>query len=161
MCGRAITRSAGRSWHRAQDTSAFAPYTWRKIGPKPWRAVHRRGRLPAKPNEYFSGATGGDLWKTTDGGTTWARATDGQIAPTSVGTVGVSVSHPDIVYVGMGEAGARGSIEGSTARRGWRRHVGELTHNPGLPVGVLGKMTVAVSPADPKHVSTSAHLYVV
>ena len=33
----------------------------------------------SRPNEYYMGATGGGLWKTTDAGTTWKPVTDGQI----------------------------------------------------------------------------------
>ena len=43
----------------------------------------------ARPNEYYMGATGGGLWKTTDGGTTWKPVTDGQITSSSVGAVAV------------------------------------------------------------------------
>jgi photosystem II stability/assembly factor-like uncharacterized protein len=56
------------------------------------------------------GATGGGLWKTTDGGTTWRPVTDGQIHSSSVGAVAVAASNPDVVYIGMGESDIRGNI---------------------------------------------------
>src|SRR5258708_16862337 len=56
------------------------------------------------------GATGGGVWKTTDGGTTWRPATDGLITSSSVGAVAVAASNPDIVYIGTGEADIRGNI---------------------------------------------------
>jgi len=49
-------------------------------------------------------------WKTTDAGNNWAPVTDGQITSSSVGAVAVSESHPDIVYIGMGENCIRGNI---------------------------------------------------
>ncbi|HEY1950617.1 MAG TPA: glycosyl hydrolase, partial [Bryobacteraceae bacterium] len=60
--------------------------------------------------EYYFGAVGGGLWKTTDGGTTWKPVTDHQISSSSVGAVAVSESNPDIVYLGMGETELRGNI---------------------------------------------------
>ena len=73
------------------------------------------GRLPSsgvkgRPNEAYFGATGGGLWKTTDGGENWAPVTDGQIKSASVGAVAVSESNPDIVFIGMGESCIRGNI---------------------------------------------------
>ncbi len=83
---------------------------WRNVGP------NRGGRSQAaagslrRPLEYYFGATGGGLWKTTNGGTTWFPVTDGQIHSSSVGAVAVSESNPDIVYIGMGETELRSSV---------------------------------------------------
>ena len=82
---------------------------WRNIGPD------RGGRSLAvtgssRLNEYYFGAVGGGLWKTTDGGQTWNSVTDGQIKSSSVGAVAVSYSNPDVVYIGMGETELRGNI---------------------------------------------------
>jgi photosystem II stability/assembly factor-like uncharacterized protein len=65
---------------------------------------------PSRPLEYYFGATGGGLWKTTDGGLTWRGVTDGQLHSSSVGAVAVSESNPDVVYIGMGETELRGNI---------------------------------------------------
>ena len=94
----------------AADTTLLAPYTWRNIGPnRGGRSIAVAGS-PSRPNEYYFGATGGGLWKTADGGTTWAPVTDGQIASSSVGAVAIAPSHPDIVYLGMGETELRGNV---------------------------------------------------
>ncbi len=60
--------------------------------------------------EYYMGATGGGLWKTTDAGATWKPVTDGQIHYSSVGAIAISPSNPDIVYIGTGESEIRGNI---------------------------------------------------
>lgn len=76
---------------------------WRNIGPiRGGRSLGSAGS-PSRPNEYYFGATGGGLWKTTDGGNEWEAVTDGQITSSSVGAVAVSETNPDIVYIGMGE----------------------------------------------------------
>ena len=72
-------------------------------------------RLPrpaarATEYEYYFGATGGGLWKTTDGGTTWRPSPTGRFRSSSVGAVAVAESNPDIVYIGMGETELRGNI---------------------------------------------------
>jgi hypothetical protein len=83
---------------------------WRSIGPlRGGRSIAAAGS-PSRPFEYYFGATGGGLWKTLDGGTSWAPMTDGQIASSSVGAIAVSPSNPDVVYIGMGEGQLRGNV---------------------------------------------------
>lgn len=83
---------------------------WRNIGPlRGGRSLGCAGS-PGRPNEYYFGATGGGLWKTTDGGQNWNAVTDGQVTSSSVGAVAVAETNPDIVYIGMGETQLRGSI---------------------------------------------------
>src|SRR5258708_6095389 len=92
------------------DPSIFASLQWRSIGPpRGGRSITSAGS-PGRPNEYYFGATGGGLWKTTDGGLTWRPVTDGQLHSSSVGAVAVSESNPDVVYIGMGEVELRGNI---------------------------------------------------
>ncbi|MBE3072660.1 MAG: glycosyl hydrolase [Acidobacteria bacterium] len=92
------------------DQAYFQSLTWRNIGPnRGGRSLTATGS-PTRPLEYYFGATGGGLWKTTDGGLTWAPVTDGQIRSSSVGAVAVAESNPDIVYMGMGEGQLRGNV---------------------------------------------------
>ena len=44
--------------------------------------------------EYYMGATGGGLWKTTDAGISWKPVTDGLINHSSVGAVAVAAVEP-------------------------------------------------------------------
>jgi len=88
----------------------FRALSWQNIGPqRAGRSIACAGSS-ARPLEYYSGATGGGLWKTTDGGVTWNPVTDGQIHSSSVGAVAVAASNPDIVWIGMGEKELRGNI---------------------------------------------------
>jgi photosystem II stability/assembly factor-like uncharacterized protein len=59
--------------------------------------------------EYYFGTTGGGVFKTTDGGMTWAPVTDKYFGGT-IGGIAVSESNPDIVYVGTGESPIRGNV---------------------------------------------------
>ncbi|MDX1333489.1 MAG: glycosyl hydrolase, partial [Robiginitalea sp.] len=92
------------------NESFYEGLEWRNIGPnRGGRSLGCAGS-PSRPNEYYFGATGGGLWKTTDGGNEWKPVTDGQVTSSSVGAVAVAETNPDIVYIGMGEVQLRGSI---------------------------------------------------
>ena len=92
------------------DSTLFKGMAWRSIGPnRGGRSIAATG-IPSRKNEYYFGAVGGGLWKTTDGGVSWRPVTDGQIKSSSVGAVAVSESNPDVVYIGMGETEFRGNI---------------------------------------------------
>ncbi|HXF25456.1 MAG TPA: glycosyl hydrolase, partial [Gemmatimonadaceae bacterium] len=92
------------------DSVQFHGMAWRSIGPnRGGRSIAVAGSS-SRPLEYYFGATGGGLWKTTDAGQSWKPVTDGQIQSSSVGAVAVSESNPDVVYIGMGETDIRGNI---------------------------------------------------
>src|SRR5260221_2620090 len=92
------------------DAGPFGALRWRSLGPpRGGRSIAVAGSV-ARPNEYYMGATGGGLWKTTDGGTTWRPVTDGLIHSSSIGAVAVAPSNPDVLYIGGGEADIRGNI---------------------------------------------------
>jgi photosystem II stability/assembly factor-like uncharacterized protein len=136
------------------EASVFGALQWRSIGPlRGGRSITSAGS-PSRPNEYYFGATGGGLWKTTDGGTTWRPVTDGQIHSSSVGAVAVSESNPDTVYIGMGETELRGNImqgdgvyKSTDAGRTWK--------NAGL-ADTQAISRIRIHPTDPNIVYVSA-----
>jgi hypothetical protein len=92
------------------DTTLLNSFRWRSLGPdRGGRSIAASG-VRGRPREAYFGAVGGGLWKTMDGGATWAPVTDGQIRSASVGAVEVSETSPDIVFIGMGETCIRGNI---------------------------------------------------
>jgi len=94
----------------ALDSVLARGYRWRNIGPdRGGRSIAASG-VKGRPDEAYFGATGGGLWKTTDGGENWKAITDGQITSASVGAVAVSESNPDLVFIGTGETCIRGNI---------------------------------------------------
>jgi photosystem II stability/assembly factor-like uncharacterized protein len=91
-------------------TNALHALRWRSVGPnRGGRSIAVAGS-PARPNEYYFGATGGGLWKSTNGGTTWFPVGDGQFRSSTVGAVDVCEANPDVVYAGFGEVQLRNDI---------------------------------------------------
>ena len=91
------------------DTAAINTLKWREVGPfRGGRSVAVAGSA-ARPNEYYMGTTGGGVFKTLDGGQSWAPVTDKYFGGT-IGAVAVFPANPDIVYVGGGEFPMRGNV---------------------------------------------------
>ena len=92
------------------DATILSSFRWRSIGPRRGGRSIAISGVRGRPKEGYLGATGGGLWKTTDGGESWTPVTDGQIHSSSVGAVAVSETVPDIVFTGMGESCIRGDV---------------------------------------------------
>jgi photosystem II stability/assembly factor-like uncharacterized protein len=92
------------------DTSLFAGLKWRSIGPNRGGRSQTGAGSASRPFEYYFGATGGGVWKTTDGGVTWRPVSDKTFRTSSVGAIAIAASNPDVVYAGMGETELRGNI---------------------------------------------------
>jgi photosystem II stability/assembly factor-like uncharacterized protein len=92
------------------NDSLFSSLKWRNIGPfRAGRSLAVSGH-PSQPLTYYFGATGGGIWKTTDGGANWASISDKAFSSSSVGAIAVAPSDPNVIYVGMGEADMRSNI---------------------------------------------------
>ena len=93
------------------DSTILKTLKWRNVGPdRAGRSIAISG-VVGQPKVGYFGATGGGLWKPTDGGEHWVNITDGQIHSSSVGAVAVSETEPNTVFMGMGEAEIRGDIQ--------------------------------------------------
>ena len=86
---------------QSADANFFSDLQWRLVGP------HRAGRIywvtgvAGDPSVYYAGTPAGALWKSTNGGTTWASISDAWPV-TGVGAVAVAASDPNILYAGTG-----------------------------------------------------------
>jgi len=126
---------------------------YRMIGP------YRGGRsltavgVPGDPNTYYFGATGGGVWKSTDGALSWKPIFDHE-GSSSIGSIAVADSDPNIVYVGTGEACIRGNLaQGDGVYKSLDG--GKTWTNTGLKdTRSIGK--VIVNPKDPNIVFVAA-----
>jgi photosystem II stability/assembly factor-like uncharacterized protein len=126
----------------------FRGMKYRSIGPfRGGRSLTAAG-IPGDPTTYYFGATGGGVWKSTDGANTWSPVFDkeGDGAP-AIGSIAVAVSDPNVVYVGTGEACIRGNIsqgdgvwKSVDAGKSWKsvglkdsRAIGRVIVNPRNP----------------------------
>ena len=91
------------------DSVYFTNVKYRQVGP------FRGGRVGAvagsykNRNTFYFGATGGGVWKTTDGGANWKNISDKYFGGT-IGAVAVAPSDESVVYVGEGENTLRGNV---------------------------------------------------
>ena len=112
----------------------FKGMKYRSIGPfRGGRSLTAAG-IPGDPTTYYFGATGGGVWKSSDGANTWSPVFDKDGAP-SIGSIAVAVSDPNVVYVGTGEAWK--SVD---AGKSWKsvglkdsRAIGKVIVNPRNP----------------------------
>ncbi|MDX6574375.1 MAG: hypothetical protein QOE96_328 [Blastocatellia bacterium] len=81
---------------------------YRYIGPVGNRVTSVAG-VPGQPYVYYAGAASGGIFKTIDGGIHWEAIFDGQPVA-SIGSLAVSLSDPNIVWAGTGEAWIRSHI---------------------------------------------------
>jgi photosystem II stability/assembly factor-like uncharacterized protein len=140
--------------------------TWKKIGLDDTRQISRIRVHPRNPDLVYVAALGHvwgandqrGIFRSKDGGKTWERIlTRGNKA----GAIDLSMdpTNPSVLYAGFWEVyrkpwtlesgGPGGGILKSTdGGDTWT----ELTRNPGLPRGVVGKIGITVSPANPERV---------
>jgi len=83
---------------------------YRNIGPfRAGRSVAVAGHED-QPHTYYTGFTGGGVYKTTNGGNSWINISDEYFNTGSVGALVVAPSDPNVVYAGMGETCIRGNM---------------------------------------------------
>ncbi len=149
FAGSAIAQSTG-----TVDPRVYSALTWRNLGP------FRGGRVAAvtgaigQPAVFYIGLPAAGVWKTTSAGQTWFPIFDAIKDVSSIGSVEVAPSDPNVVYVGTGDIITGGSInegngvyKSTDAGRTWR-HLG-LDATRQIP-------SMSVDPHDPNVVLLAA-----
>lgn len=127
---------------KAEEPKEFAAAKYRLVGPFAGGRVSRACGVPGDPLTYFAATASGGVWKSADGGLTWKPIFDDQ--PTSsIGSIAVAPSDPNVVYVGSGEANIRGNVSpgagifkstdgGKTWNHVWKQvgQIGTITVHP-------------------------------
>jgi len=102
---RATSRSSGGVPGKLLDK-----LEWRQAGPFRGGRVGAVAGDPRERNTFYFGSTGGGVWKSQDAGHYWENVSDGFFKRASVGAIAVSLSDPNVVWVGMGESCIRGNV---------------------------------------------------
>src|SRR5262249_38256256 len=82
---------------------------YRSIGPAWGGRVSRVAGISGDPNTYYFGGAASGVWKSVDGGRSWKPIFDDQPV-SSIGSIAVAPSDPNVIYVGAGEANIRGNV---------------------------------------------------
>lgn len=146
--------------------STDAGKNWTSIGLKEVRNFSRIRVDPRNCDTAFAGGFGDygtpgearGVYKTSDGGKSWKKVL---YRDPNSGAVDISIDarNPDILYAALWEAwrkpwglssGGPGSGLFKSVDGG--EHWTELTRNPGMPAGLVGKIGVSVSPVDGRRV---------
>jgi photosystem II stability/assembly factor-like uncharacterized protein len=142
--------------------SSDAGKTWTHVGFSGSDAISRIRIHPARPDVVFVASFGKygaesderGVFKSTDGGKTW-RKTLFRDARTGAVDIAIDRRNPDVIYAALWEAyrleyqmssGGPGSglFKSTDGGETWT----EITRNPGLPSGVVGRIGIDVSGAD-------------
>src|ERR1051325_2895340 len=74
--------TVGTAWSQSaapaeKKNDPLKNFQYRLIGPFRGGRVGAVAGVPSQPNVYYFGATGGGVWKSTDGGANWENISDG------------------------------------------------------------------------------------
>jgi photosystem II stability/assembly factor-like uncharacterized protein len=101
--------AAAAAQEEVKPADVFANLKFRSIGPPAGGRVSRTVGIPGDPRVYYAATASGGVWKSTDGGIRWSPVFD-EMPISSIGSIAVAPSDPNLVYVGSGEANIRGDV---------------------------------------------------
>jgi photosystem II stability/assembly factor-like uncharacterized protein len=148
--------TAAIAWARGQRSAradgADGSYRWTSLGPAPIQTSgtlgNNTGRItaiaisPADPRLILAGASSGGIWRSTNGGDTFAPVID-DLPDLTVGAIAFSPSNPNVAYAGMGDDHLGiGVLKSTDAGATWR-----LVSGPSYPARSSTRK-IAVDPAN-------------
>ena len=111
------------------------------------------------PLTYYFGGTGGGVWKTVDGGSSWQNVSDKDFKVGSIGAIAVAASDPNVIYVGTGSACPRGNISPGIGIYRSTDAGSSWTH-VGLPeAGQIGRIQVHPTNPDLVYAAVLGHIF--
>lgn len=123
-----LTWAQKKSDATSQTDLFMSKLKFRLVGPfRGGRSAAVAGSYRNK-NTFYFGATGGGVWKTTDGGSNWKNVSDKYFGG-SIGAVAVAPSDENVVYAAEGESTMRGNVSEGLGGV-WRSEDGGRTWQP-------------------------------
>lgn len=95
-------------WGQQLAPNVYKSLKYRYIGPVGNRVIAVTG-VPGKANIFYYGAASGGIFKTTDGGVHWHPIAD-TLDVSSIGSLAIAPSDPNVVWAGSGETFIRSNI---------------------------------------------------
>ena len=146
--------------------STDAGKTWTNVGFASSENISKIRIHPLDPNIVFVAAFGKHsapnadrgVYKSTDGGKTWKKVLYRDDKTAAI-DITIDRTNPNVMYAAMWEAFRReytmssggpgsGLFKSTDGGETWT----EITRNPGLPAGMIGRIGVSISPANPNRV---------
>ena len=142
-----LSSSSATAQNADKIGNLFEKLSWRCVGPAVvgGRAVDIEA-VEEKPWIIYAAIGPSGVWKSENNGITWEAVFEKE-KTVSVGDVAISPSHPEIVWVGSGEATCRNSVtigdgvyKSENGGKTWQkmgleetRHISRIVVNPGDP----------------------------
>jgi len=136
------------------DTLLFHGLRFRMVGPPRGGRVTTVTGVPSQSRTFYMGVASGGVFRTTDAGGSWVPITDGKVPVGSTGSIAVSESDPNTIYLGTGSDDIRSNV--STGRGVYKTSDGGTTWSfAGLyDAGQIG--AVRIHPTNPNVVWVAA-----
>jgi photosystem II stability/assembly factor-like uncharacterized protein len=152
-----VILGAASAFAQPQNADVYKELKYRYIGPEGNRVISVVGD-PRDLNVYYAGAASGGIFKSEDGGTSWKPIFDEQPV-SSIGSLAIAPSDPQIIWAGTGETFIRSNIslgngiyKSTDGGKSWK-HMG-LTDT-----GRIGRVIVHPTNPDVVYAAAMGHSY--